>query len=81
MNPICRAPQGLKPAFLLAPGGTAEAVPFPFVLKPGHAVSLQRITIFSAPALESKGCSGVFRNPYILIAPIETRPRASARQT
>ena len=28
---IYRDPQGLKPASLLALGGTAEAVPFPFV--------------------------------------------------
>jgi len=28
---ICRDPQGLKPASSLALGGTAEAVPFPFV--------------------------------------------------
>src|SRR5713101_10181787 len=28
---ICRGPQGLKPASLSALGGTAEAVPFPFV--------------------------------------------------
>ncbi|SPE44439.1 hypothetical protein SBA7_380012 [Candidatus Sulfotelmatobacter sp. SbA7] len=26
-------PQGLKPAFLLVPGGTAEAVPFPILLE------------------------------------------------
>jgi hypothetical protein len=30
---ICRDPRGLKPASLLALGGTAEAVPFPFVEK------------------------------------------------
>ena len=34
---ICRDPQGLKPAPLLALGGTAEAVPFPFV---GEGVGL-----------------------------------------
>src|SRR5260370_36295675 len=28
---FCRGPQGLKPASLSALGGTAEAVPFPFV--------------------------------------------------
>ena len=32
---ICRGPQGLKPASLSALGGTAEAVPFPFVEEGG----------------------------------------------
>src|SRR5271166_2181834 len=73
-------PQGLKPASLLAKGGTAEAVPFPFAPEPGYSVSFYRITMFSEPVFESRGCNGVLRNPYILAAPTETRPRASARQ-
>ena len=69
-------PQGLKPASLLDhPGGTAEDVSFPKRL----AKSPYRITMFS-DAFESKGCCGVFRNPYILAAPIKTSPSASARQ-
>src|SRR5712692_1019088 len=43
-------------------------------------ISLYRITMFSEPAFESKGWYGLLRNPYMLAAPIETRPRASARQ-
>src|SRR5208282_1890902 len=38
-----------------------------------------RITIFSE-TFESKDCGGVLRNPYMLAAPIETSPRASAKQ-
>ena len=32
-------PQRLEPTSLLALGGTAEAVPFPFVLEPSYSVS------------------------------------------
>jgi hypothetical protein len=32
-------------------------------------------------AFVSKGWFGVLRNPYMLAAPIETKPRAKARQT
>src|SRR5713101_4444290 len=37
-------------------------------------ISLYRITMFSEPAFESKGRYGLLRNPYMLAAPIETRP-------
>ena len=65
MSPICRARTPGSPRYYFSP----------------RTISRYRITMFPEGAFGSKRSGGVRRNPYMLTAPIETRPRASARQT
>ena len=57
---------------------TARLKPRPFKAKSKPAA--YRITMFSEAAFDSKGWRGVLKNPYMLAAPMETKPSASARQ-
>jgi hypothetical protein len=56
---ICRDPQGLKPASLLALGGTAEAVPFPFVAKGPVCEGDPQMFVMKESEVRGKHLSGV----------------------